>query len=36
MNEIPIIIYHEGNQTYLQECIDQAKKYNKAMYSYRQ
>lgn len=28
MNEIPIIIYHEGNQTYLQECIDQAKKYN--------
>lgn len=28
MNEIPIIIYHEGSQEYLQECINQAKKYN--------
>lgn len=25
MNGVPIIIYHEGRQPYLQECINQAK-----------
>lgn len=28
MNGVPIIIYHEGRQSYLRECINQAKKFN--------
>lgn len=28
MNGVPIIIYHEGRQPYLQECINQAEKFN--------
>lgn len=28
MNGVPIIIYHEGRQNYLRECINQAKKFN--------
>lgn len=28
MDITPIIIYHEDRQAYLQECIDQTKKFN--------